>query len=191
MEGAVSRRLEKMQGYTLLELLVVVAIIGVILAIAVPYYTAYKRSACDTTAQADLSKMGPAIQKLGSELSRYGCTSTLDSVAWDDAKLAALAGRYYGWEGTSAKCGVVVWYDAANQRIKAAAQAGSSPRGGNTRFIFSIPQWAGPEDSVKEGAIDGSAKPYPYDSSRTSGMVRSDCCTGVKFGGVVGGAPCP
>ena len=44
----------KQYGFTLLELLIVMTIVGIISAIAVPQYTNYKRRAFDMRAQSDL-----------------------------------------------------------------------------------------------------------------------------------------
>jgi len=54
-------------GFTLVELMVVIAIVGVILAVAVPYYVSYKRTACDRAVSGDLSKLGASLERFGNE----------------------------------------------------------------------------------------------------------------------------
>ncbi|MEJ2716342.1 MAG: prepilin-type N-terminal cleavage/methylation domain-containing protein, partial [Deltaproteobacteria bacterium] len=134
------RKLKDPKGFTLIELMVVVAIIGIILAIAVPYYISYKRTACDRAANGDISKLGAAIERYGNELVDLNCSQEISI-----NNISYLVGPYYGWGGTNRKCDVRVRVDDESnpQEAYGCAMKGSHPEGTNTRYVYRVTLFGG------------------------------------------------
>jgi len=105
MEGVAMIR--KQSGFTLVELMVVVAIIGILTAIAVPYYHNYKKTACDQAALADLHNVKAAVQKYLADETLKGTIVATDVAAAVSAVLADTTGTY-GYPGPTTKCAVTL-----------------------------------------------------------------------------------
>ncbi len=145
------------KGFTLIELMVVVAIIGIILAIAIPYYVGYKRTACDRAASADISKLGAALERMGNEIVDLNGRFDQDLAPQIMPEVARFVGSFYGWGGTTAKCGVQIMFNQpiANGQwmVNACAVLGSRPDNANVawRYIYSIPFGGGVSPAAAVG----------------------------------------
>ena len=115
-------------GFSVVELMVAGAIIAIVLALAVPFYSAYKRGSCDRMAQQDLASLRSAVYNYINDPANKNHELPRN--------LGDLAGEYYGWGGTNNKCGVRVYYYPSSQSICAVAMKGSRPRGVSSRYRY-------------------------------------------------------
>jgi type IV pilus assembly protein PilA len=69
------------QGFTLIELMIVIAIIGILAAIAIPQFSAYRTRSYNSAAQSDLRNMATAQEAFFVDNQRYCQTASLLSGA--------------------------------------------------------------------------------------------------------------
>ena len=82
--GTVQRRLRSEEGFTLMELLVVIFIIGVLLAIAIPSYLKFKDRANTSAAAANVRAAVPGVEAYSADHNGYsGLTSAILQASYD------------------------------------------------------------------------------------------------------------
>jgi len=101
------RDLKYCGGFTLIELMIVIAVIGILIASAIPQYTAYRDKARIALVRADLRNIQLAMEILASDTEKWpGPNSvgvTANQEVWDlnstQAGLVATNGGFPKWNG--------------------------------------------------------------------------------------------
>ena len=78
-------RLNKREGFTLIELMIVIAIIGILAAIAIPQFSAYRTRSYNSSAQSDVRNLATAQEAYYVDFSTYA------------TGIGALSGSSYGY----------------------------------------------------------------------------------------------
>ena len=71
-----SKMMKKNEGFTLIELMIVIAIIGILAAIAIPQFSAYRKRSYNAAAEADLRNAATAQEAYYVDESTYTTTVT-------------------------------------------------------------------------------------------------------------------
>lgn len=94
-------------GFTLLELIVNLAVIGILIAVAVPAYIAFRDKARTAQAKSELYRIRVAIEQLAIDTNKWPGSSDVDETSnkevWDlnsdDAGLVAAGKKFANWKG--------------------------------------------------------------------------------------------
>ena len=143
-------------GFSLVEIMVVAAVMGIILAVAVPAYIAYRRSACDSAVQRDLVNISASVERLRQESTARNCGFDVLGRVFD---IGWLAGSFYGWSGTGRNCDVRIRRgpEPFSTEVWGCARNGSRPTGDpNERYIFRLSLTGGADLSAARGDCSGA-----------------------------------
>jgi len=66
-----SKMMRKNEGFTLIELMIVIAIIGILAAIAIPQFSAYRKRSYNSSAEADLRNAATAQEAYYVDTQKY------------------------------------------------------------------------------------------------------------------------
>lgn len=83
---------KKRKGFTLVELIVVIAILGILAAIMIPKFTGFTDKAKSTQALTNAKQIATAIETFKAEGKTYSASETTEPTEYDDADIAARAG---------------------------------------------------------------------------------------------------
>jgi len=144
---------------------ILLAVVGIILAIAIPYYVGYKRAACDRAADGELVRLQTAFDKYINDPGNRTREAPRD--------LSPLVGQYYGWNGTSEKCKVLIRYNSVNQEAEAVALMGSRPGDNSSRYVYGKNLSTGSELKAQ---VTSSVDPFQFLAYPSEGAGRTTSC---------------
>jgi tetratricopeptide (TPR) repeat protein len=127
---------------------IVIALLGIILAISIPYYISHNRTACDNLARQELVRLQAAYDKYRNDPN--------NRTKETPGNLRLLLGPYYGWTGTDEKCQVRIKYDRSSHEARAVAIQGGHPQGASSRYVYRRNLASGSEQTSTIPAVDPS-----------------------------------
>jgi type IV pilus assembly protein PilA len=118
-------RLHKKEGFTLIELMIVIAIIGILAAIAIPQFSAYRQRSYNSAAQADLRNAATAQEAYFVDEKTY-CSQT-DTLIGGTYGLFGLTDDVTLIIGSADRVGykMQAWHAAGNRSYEIVGPGGS------------------------------------------------------------------
>lgn len=155
-------------GFSLVEMMVVVAIIAILLAVATPYYMSYKKTACDRTAQGDIHNLSACLERFQVEVGDMNCNLSDFQTAID---IGWFTGPYYGWGGTNNKCSVLL--RQVNGEIWSCALHGATPTENvGVRYVYRVRLVGGVDLPATRAECWGKRYGAPDDKCYTSSIIQ-------------------
>lgn len=116
-------------GFTLIELMIVVAIVGILAAIAIPNYTDYVRKSRRSDAKSSILEVTQRLERFYTEKARY--TASFTDIGYPSAVLDSSQG-YYRLSITAGATGI-----ASSYTVTATAQGAQASDAGCGNFTYS------------------------------------------------------
>jgi type IV pilus assembly protein PilA len=125
-----SKMTKKNEGFTLIELMIVIAIIGILAAIAIPQFAAYRARSYDSAAQADLRNAATAQEAYFVDFSTYA-DSTNKLIGGDYGfVVSTVGGKSVSFFITAAQTGTTryhmeAWHESGREKYEILGPGGS------------------------------------------------------------------
>jgi type IV pilus assembly protein PilA len=117
-----SKFLKKEEGFTLIELMIVIAIIGILAAIAIPQFSAYRTRSYNAAAQSDVKNAATAEEAYYVDKSAYANPANLTGSTYGYMQSGDVV---IGGSGTTSSYSITAYHTSGNKTYTLTGPGGS------------------------------------------------------------------